>query len=275
MTHNTAIFLIDESEPFNHFNCDNTELIATTIDIADTSIHLKIGVTDDPVRLSDIVPLARAISDRFSAAFRDNLVKNHKSVPCHKGCSACCNYLVALSIPEVFYFQDELAAMPAYSRSLLLQSCLDSAKKILDWDAIVKHQLFEYTDINQISNWYSELSLPCPFLSDSLCGIYEKRPLACREHIVTTSPASCKNNEIKALETTDAPVSILKALGQLAADFEQTEVEAMIMPLAFIYTDNNPLRSHHTWPATIMVKHFIHILETMASAHLPEPSVTH
>ena len=35
---------------------------------------------------------------------------NGATIPCGEGCSACCNYLVPLAVPEVFRLREEMAA---------------------------------------------------------------------------------------------------------------------------------------------------------------------
>ena len=39
---------------------------------------------------------------------------------------------------------------------------------------------------------YRDASLPCPFLKDGRCSIYEHRPLACRAHYALANPDNCK-----------------------------------------------------------------------------------
>jgi Fe-S-cluster containining protein len=274
MSENTVISLLDECEPFDDCGVESAEVIKADIDLVGTTISLRIGVREGPARLSDIVPLARMISDKFTSIFRDNLAKNNRSVSCHKGCCACCSYLVALSFPEIFRLQEELTIMAARDGISFLQSCLDSAKKILDMYSNEKHKLNECAEIDQISRWYSELHLPCPFLSNGLCSIYEQRPLACREHMVTSPPALCKSSTTNFPKVVDMPVSVLEVLGQLAAEFEQSETEAVILPLAFTCAEDYLDRSRRTWSAISLVERFVDILETTAAKHITEPELS-
>jgi Fe-S-cluster containining protein len=260
-----SIFLIDESEPFEDYCSSGIEIFESTIDIDGEGLPLCIGVVEGPARLLDLVPLAQSISDKLVLTMLNHLASNQQYIPCRKGCCACCSYLVALSLPEVFCIQQDLLKLSAKHRQRVLQSAFISAKKILNLEVLKKHNINQAIGTEQISHWYSELDLSCPFLSGGTCSIYEKRPLACREHMVITSPASCKKNGMNDPEIISLPVSVLEALGHLSADLEQTEVEAVILPLALVCKDGNyQQRSQRTWPATVMVKHFIHILETMS-----------
>lgn len=272
---NTSIFLIDESESFGGYRSNGIEIIESTIDIYDKELPIHIGVIDQPLRLLDIVPLAQSISEKLCSSVIRHLSVNKQYVPCHKSCCACCSYLVSLSLPEVFYLQESLSRMPTDSRNRILRSCIASAKKILDIDVLKRHNLNYSHEMTRISAWYSELGIFCPFLSNGTCSIYEKRPFACREHMVITSPASCKTDRMNNPEVVSMPVSLLEALGQLSADLEETEVEAIILPLALAsWNDDDVQRSHRTWPTKIMAKHFIHILEAMSKKHAAEPAMS-
>jgi hypothetical protein len=62
------------------------------------------------------------------------------------------------------------------------------------------------------------------------------------------------------------PVSIAQALGELTAELEGSEVEAVMLPFAFAWAQENLERSERTWPAEFMVGRFVEILKSMASS---------
>jgi Fe-S-cluster containining protein len=119
--------------------------------------------------------------------------------------------------------------------------------------------------MSQVGKWYARLRLACPFLSEGLCTLYEQRPIACREHIVTSSPRTCEIEETNDPEGVRMPVSVLDALGQFAADLEQSDIEAVMLPLALPWAQSSLERSHRSWPAATMVKRFVDILKLTAS----------
>ncbi len=255
-----TIELLDESKPPKACGTGTFQILDMSIDIGPKRIPLRISVPDQEARLSDIVPLAQAICTRFTEEVIQSL---DTPIACKKGCPACCHYLVALSTPEIYYLQEMLTQMSKEYHVSILQSCLKSAKKILRNNA-EKPEMSENTELNLISRWYEGLNLPCPFLSVKSCDIYEHRPLACREYMVTSSSMYCQSGHEIEPEVVTLPVSILEALGQLAAEFEQSEVEAVILPLAFISTDNYLERSGRTWPAIELVQRFVKIIEELA-----------
>ena len=65
------------------------------------------------------------------------------------------------------------------------------------------------------------------------------------------------------------PVQLPNVLGQLASELEGTGVEAVILPLSLVWFEENPERVERNWPAEMMVKRFVEIVEAMARMNLP------
>lgn len=234
------------------------------LDVPGGPVHFEVHVAQRPANLSDLVPLARMISARLSLATMNNLRRDGACVPCRKGCPACCTYMVPLSVPEAFRLWDDVSDLPADQRGSVYESCVAAAQKILE---AVPQDLAgnepTQTDslhISRLGGWYAGLRLPCPFLSDGLCTSYQDRPLACREHLVTGSAAPCRGEGPAEPSVVPLPVSVLECLGQLTAELEQSELEAVMLPLALPWAKENIERSRQTWPATAMVERFIEIL---------------
>ena len=194
---NGPIRVLGESKQECDIDC-NSEIIGLEFDILDEPIRLRIGIADEYARLSDIVPLARALSTKAALLMLGKIAKEGEYVPCCKGCSECCNYLVPVSVPEAFRIKDELLAMPTEQGGLLLQSLLDASRTIIDstnkgCDLSRMCDTGSEEQLCDISKWYRGLKLSCPFLSDDICASYAQRPLACREYIIICSPSICKN----------------------------------------------------------------------------------
>jgi Fe-S-cluster containining protein len=258
-----ALLLFDNLSSGNSVR--GKELIKTELQVAEKLVPLAIRIPDKPIPLSDIVPLARAICDTLCSVVLSSLASYGNFIPCRKGCCVCCRYLVTLSMPEVYRFRQEFAEMTGRNRIPILRSCLSSAQKILASAASA-----DADDIRRLSQWYWQLDIKCPFLHNGICSIYTTRPLACREHFVTTPPILCSPGSLCEPSIVPMPVSILEALGQLAAELEQKEVEAVMLPLAFAALEQDDTRCRRTWPAEYMIKRFVQILQTIASGHSVE-----
>jgi Fe-S-cluster containining protein len=277
MIKNPAVMILKEPGEIYHNYGDGVKTICFELDIFGQPENFGISVAQKRIRLSDIIPMARMLSTKIALIVLDRLRSNSEFVPCCKGCSACCNYLIPLSVPEAFRLREEILALPDKQCRTVLQSCLDKAKIILD-EPPKELEITEYAEtnsqiqINQLSKWYASFKLSCPFLSDDLCTSYERRPIACREHIVTGSPLFCAddwsiNDALKPLwrsrnesQTVQIPVSVLDCLGQLAAELEHSDVEAVMLPLVLPWVQENLKRGERTWSAVKMVECFVEIL---------------
>jgi Fe-S-cluster containining protein len=96
---------------------------------------------------------------------------------CAKGCSHCCYLLATASFVEALYIADELLQRPDWRD--WLPKLNEAAKK------------FCYPGVNK-RNYFNQ-GIPCVFLKDSTCVIYDKRPEACRYHYVASPPGNCSH----------------------------------------------------------------------------------
>jgi Fe-S-cluster containining protein len=162
---------------------------------------------------------------------------------------------------------------------VISQSFLDTAKIILNekpkiFEVNESAEASDQTQIIALSKWYASLKLACPFLSNNLCTSYEHRPLACREYIVTGSALLCNNEWSDESQTVQIPISILDCLGQLAAELEQSDIEAVMLPLALPWVQENLERGERTWPAVTMVECFVEILQALNIEQSKAPTTT-
>ncbi len=272
-----AVTLMKEPGKINNSYSNSVKTICFELDIFDQPVRFGISVAKKKIRLSDIIPFARKLSTKLALIVSDRLRSNGEFVPCCKGCSACCNYLMPLSVPEAFRLREEILALPIKQRRKVVQLCLETAKIILNKKP-EKFELAEFEEtnsqiqINQLSKWYASFKFACPFLSDNLCTSYERRPVACREHIVTGSARYCGdewliNDALKPLwrahsesQIVKMPISVLDCLGKLTAELEHSEIEAVMLPLVLPWVQENLKRGERTWPAIQMVECLVEIL---------------
>ena len=241
------------------------EVISFEVDVADKVVGFRINASSKQATLSDIVPLARTISSKLAIAFLDVLGEEGQTVACCKGCSTCCNYLIPLSVPEAFRLRQDLLLQSEGELNRILQSCLDTTQSMLDIRPPIFSSKNDQSPVDQISKRYSGFKLACPFLSDGLCVSYEQRPLACREHIVTGSSIFCQPEYGGEPDVASMPVSVLEVLGELTAELEGSDVEAVVLPLAFVWLHDNLERAERTWSWVTMVERFVEILKQTVS----------
>lgn len=114
---------------------------------------------------------------------------------CGPGCGACCRQLVPISSSEGAYLRKiVLPGLDEDHRERVEERITAAAEKLeAEGMADVLAQLPTETDPQQRQNVglrYFFLGIPCPFLEEDSCSIHPRRPLACREYLVS-SPAAC------------------------------------------------------------------------------------
>jgi len=278
MMKSQTITILDKPQESSDNNDCLGEIISFELEIAGKTIPFDINVTTEKATLADIVPLARKLASKLAITVRESIKEKGQSVPCRKGCCACCNSLIPMSVPEVFRMSEELLLMPTETSNRILRDCIHTAEKILEksrrTDCLKDFSKNGKPRISQINKWYGELKLTCPFLSEGLCILYEQRPLACREHIVTGTSNPCQKDHKCRPNVVQMPVSILETLGQLAGELEQSDVEAIMLPFSFAWVQDNIQRAERRWPAVEMVKRFIEILKQKAAKYSEAAALT-
>ena len=255
----------------------------TVVDVKPDPIGRLVGVqvvvADAPAGLGDLVPLARTLATRIGAGAIERAGSAGVSVPCRKGCAACCRYLVPLSVPEALCMGREIGSLSGSCDATTARALAAAAGRILEGGT---ESPFSETgpdddggdacDIESVGRWYSALDMDCPFLREETCTIYEKRPLACREHAVLGTAEHCEGFSPGRGNRLEIPVKVLDALGQLAAEVEQTEVQAVMMPLVPFWYEENRHRALRTWPGPELVALFLDCLAETASQAACEAS---
>lgn len=127
-----------------------------------------------------------------------------ENITCQKGCSFCCVQYVDANIQEgeaiVYYlYQNESVLnnfLQVYStwREKVRDSGDSFKKMIHHWqkaeDTKWKDEETLQAGLNEVGH-YATANIPCPFLHDSLCSIYEVRPYTCASLFATTPAEWC------------------------------------------------------------------------------------
>ncbi len=264
---NTPIMVLGKSEkPSNLSN--GVEVISLDLDFLGEPLHFRIAAWEKPVKLSDIVPLARIISSEIREVLERIIISKGDRIPCQKGCTACCHYLVLLSIPEAFRLVEETMHLPLKQCDDVIESCSIVAKAVQEY---ISKSIAPYdTNItpdqqNKFADWYFRQNRPCVFLHNESCSIYEQRPLICGEHLVAGTVSSCSAKGTDKGYIVNMPISMRQALKTLTCDFAGTMQESIVLPCIFDWYKQNIELSDSKWPAATMVKRFVEIIKVMAA----------
>ena len=137
---------------------------------------------------------------------------------CRRGCSACCEHLVPVAPAELRRLRGVVEALPAGERARLRRRFASARLQLMKahlWDLLEDAAVAPPEEQAWLASSYRSARVPCPFLDDGECSIYDERPLACRLQAVTSDPAECHKSrgEVVPLRLPGRPP--VKALAEL------------------------------------------------------------
>lgn len=102
---------------------------------------------------------------------------------CRDGCAHCCMLPASTTVPEMVPVVDHLVGRADWPE---LKPKLERAIR----QNLLAMQSVDLTDKAQRDAFFKS-SLPCVFLEENRCSIYEVRPAVCRYHFVVSPPENC------------------------------------------------------------------------------------
>ena len=246
---------------------DGWQVFSADAGLAGQTGPLRLAVADCRAGLGDLVTLACAIADELVEGVRLRAQAAGRGPSCRKGCSACCGYLVPVSIPEALHLAGEIDRLPEPRRSRTVRKMQAAAEKIIaagppamPEPSPARPDVRAAEGAMAAGDWYSTIDLLCPLLEDDLCTMYPARPIACREYMVASPARFCRGKKPDFVEAIPVPVSLTEALGQLAAELECTEVQALPLPLAPAFARSWKERARRAWPMPMLAQRLLAIL---------------
>ncbi len=212
------------------------------------------------IPITSIVPVTRRLGEEAAQLEIQQATELGQTVSCRIGCAACCRMLVPLSAPEAFALRDYVGELPEDRRIPLLNRISGTKDRLSreglwgqlnDIAKASKPVLDE--ELDPINRSYYELRIPCPYLENELCSIYEARPSACRELLVT-SPAELCQDQIQN-PVTPLPVSmrISSILGLAWGTLTNSPPRLIPLPMALEWAERHEEESRRTWPGSALL----------------------
>ena len=200
------------------------------------------------IPITDIVPVVRSLASEQAQALEvTKTLQKGLTISCQKGCGACCQRLmVPVSPPEAFALARMLKDLPQDHRERIEHRLRETRARLqtagllpLLQDLAESPRQKSDSDIDPINRAYYALRLPCIFLEDNSCSIYEHRPAACREYLVTSPVELCEDTEKNPVEELHNPLRASTVLSLLWADLTGGPVRLMPLPVAFEWAENH------------------------------------
>jgi Fe-S-cluster containining protein len=227
-------------------------------------VSTSVEVPMNFIPITGIVPLTRRLGEEATALEEAQIQDAGQHVSCQKGCAACCRMLVPISPPEAFALKTMVDALPDERRKVLLDRLSSARVRLQETEILARltalveseHPLTD-EDMEPINRDYYALRMACPFLEEETCSIYEDRPAACRELLVTTPPDLCDdlvNNPVRPLP---APMRVGTVLALLWSELKGTAPTLIPLPMALDWAEQHAIDGQGTWRGTELLEHML------------------
>ena len=220
-------------------------------------LTLPLEVPTGFVPVTAIVPLMRRLGEQAQALEERKSIAAGHPISCRMGCAACCRMLVPVSAPEAFALKDMIQALPDARRAETMKKLVDARVRLERTGLLTRlTDIAETTkpltdeEMEPVNREYYALRMPCPFLDNETCSIYEDRPAACRELLVTTPAELCQDmikNQVRALPV---PVRISTALGALWSELAGGPARLIPLPIALDWAERHRTERNLVWKGT-------------------------
>jgi Fe-S-cluster containining protein len=214
----------------------------------------SIEVPTSFVPVASLVRPIRQLGEQALALEEQKTLAAGQTISCRMGCAACCRMLVPISPPEAFALQDMVRALPEQRRETTLKHVAEARARLeraglltrLTEIAETERQLTD-GEFEAVNRAYYALRMPCPFLENEVCSIYEDRPAACRELLVTTPADLCQDLATNPVRPLPVAVRVSTALALLWSDLIGGPARLIPLPLALEWADRHAAEGTRTW----------------------------
>ncbi|MGZ3303752.1 MAG: YkgJ family cysteine cluster protein [Isosphaeraceae bacterium] len=235
---------------------DTQDFVTAQVDlqVAGTRVQFALTVPTAPVPPGAILPVFQTLSEAIQADVASGLEEEGKRISCRAGCGACCRQLVPITKIEARYLAELVDSMPEPRQSEIRSRFAEVIRRLEEAGILetLRHPEWVLPETKEkLGLTYFGLGIPCPFLENESCSIYENRPLVCREYLVTSPPEHCANPAGKLVEGVKLLVGMSGFLARFAESAPPGPGSGVVLPLALEWAashpDESPARPGPEW----------------------------
>lgn len=172
------------------------------LDIGGEHFEINLTIPATPVRPRRMLPVLQKLTNEIVARGIQRTVESGKQISCKAACGACCRQPLLISETEAHSLADLVESMPEERRRAIKDRFRTGREHFqrLDWfdrfDAMSERAKKGKSDelaaefVGLLTEYIAQ-GIPCPFLENESCSIYDDRPLVCREYLVTSPAENC------------------------------------------------------------------------------------
>lgn len=204
-------------------------------------LKLKLSVPSRPVKPQVLLPMFQEMANTFTSIGEGIVEKQGKVISCQKGCGACCRQPVPLAEIETYYIAALVAAMPEPRQTQVRERFAQAAAhfKEIGWFERLDNCEGE-AELKQAALAYFREGIPCPFLEDESCSIHLKRPVICREYLVTSPAINCSDPIEEFIEMVPMPINASDGVRKLGRTQALGNRDFLPMVRALEWAAENP-----------------------------------
>lgn len=211
------------------------------LDVLGQTRELALRVRSGPARARDLLTMATEISRQVSEMAVAGAVAGGAQVTCKAGCAACCRHLVPISGIEARQLAEAVDGLPPRRRREVRRRFAEAVRRmeaigLLDPLAARGRSTLRGAGWDDVSGRYFAAQIACPLLEDEKCGLYEDRPLVCREYLVVTPAAWCAALDGRA-QAVARPVRMSEVLAETGNEVAGVEFASVPLALALEWAE--------------------------------------
>lgn len=220
--------------------------------IAGAELEASASLPTEPTRTSEMLPVFRSLTDTIVNMSVEAVKDQGLSISCKAGCGACCRQMVPVSEHEARSLAALVDSLPEERQAVIRERFHQGLLKLKEAgvidDMMRLAEIKRAGDRSELGLKYFHAGVPCPFLENESCGIYEDRPLRCREYLVTSPPEHCAHPTANSVKGVILPVIPSVALFQFGnGDGKQRRVVLpLIAALAWVAIQEEEKLPHAT-----------------------------
>jgi Fe-S-cluster containining protein len=181
-------------------------------------LQTTMSVPTEPIRLKEMLPLFFSFADAVMSAAANGVEQSGEKISCKKGCGACCRQLVPISETEARWIRELVDLLPPQKQAQIRNRFAEARRRLAETGLVEK--LLNRESWAEGEGWsiamsYFRLGIPCPFLENEACSIHKDRPIKCREYLVTSPAANCRQPSPNNIRIVDLPFQMWTALARL------------------------------------------------------------
>lgn len=224
------------------------------------AVTAAVPVPDVEMRLADFLPLLHGLQDAVTVGVAKDVQRRGQAISCRAGCGACCRQPVPIGESEAVRLAELVASMPEERQARIRQRFAASLCTLEEHGLLEGVRAYSTSDRDErmrLGMKYFRLGVACPFLEDESCGIYEHRPLRCREFLVTSPPEHCAKDSPGNIVRTPSPPGPWSVIYRFEDGMGQTEPSWVALILALEFAAERAQMPLPTFSAPEMFKNLL------------------